>query len=940
MVDREAERRLVASFLDAPDAGVRALVLQGAAGIGKTTIWQAAIDDVAVRGRRLLVTRPSEAEARLPFVGLHDLLAEVLDEPVAILSPPQQAAIDGALMRGIASDAPIQPLALSLAVLEVLRSASAKQPLAIAIDDAQWLDDSSASVLRFALRRLEHEPIVVLATHRAAEVPAPPPAVLADLAADRVTRVVVRGLAREALDQLLDVILGLRLAPTALGRVHRAAAGNPLHALEIGRALLARPTGPSDDALPVPESLGGLVAGRLVALPEAGRDVAVVASALSQPTRIVIERVLGADVARAGIEAARAAGVLDADGETLRFTHPLLAAEAYATLGDASRHDLHRRLADAVFEPDEHARHLALSASGPDADVAASLAIAADRAHRRGAPDAAAELAERAAELTPTDAVADRLGRVGAAARFHLLAGDIARARCLLEEALTDAGATATVRAELLHGLALVRMLGDDFVAASVIAEEALAAAEGDAELTIRLRMLLAGVSYVTGEDWKAGAAHAAEAMRIADELGDPRVVAATIGHHATWRFVTGHTPDSELEQRAADLAPYTDHLRALDRPEHDFAAIALAEGDTRTAAARVRTLLAAAEDAGDYTSLPFLLSNAAMFDWLAGDLALARERLDRAERLADATEQGAARAHVLAYRARLEARVGDAEAARAVATRAFDVIAATGWRVGEWAVRADLALLELSVGDPAAAVAMLADAAAPTRPDATGRRRWSIPVAVHALIGLGRHDEAEALLGSLERYRGHVPGRLRADILRARARLLAATGSIDAAEEAIGEVEARHRDMDDPWELARTLLVAGEIHRRARRRAAARRALLEAADLFAGLGAERWSETAREQLGRIGQHRDSDGLTPAQLEVAQLAASGLTNREVGDRLFMSPHTVEAHLSQAYRALAIRSRVELAAALSRAGVGVRDSEAPARDSAATPPLEV
>ena len=942
MVDRENERRLVASFLDAPGPGVRALVLQGVAGIGKTTIWQAAVHEVAARDHRALVTRPTEAEARLPFAGLHDLLADLLDDGSVQLPAPQQAAIDGALMRGPAAGSLIQPLALSLAVLELLRIASAERPIAIAIDDAQWLDESTASVLRFALRRLEREPIVVLVTQRTADVPAPLPAVLADLRAERVTRVAVRGLAREALDELLDVTLGLRLAPTALGRVHRVAAGNPLHAIEIGRALLVREgtEGGDDEHLPVPESLGALVAERLAALPPEGREVVVVASALSQPTRAIIEAVLGTEPARTGIESARAADVLAVDGEAVRFVHPLLAAEAYAALGEADRRALHGRLAVAVSAPEELAHHLALGVTDPDAAVAHALEDAASRAHRRGAPDAAADLAERASALTPDADAPTRLRRIGVAAHYRLIAGDLARARSLLEGAVSDPLATGQLRAELLHGLAVVRMLGDDFVAASVMGEEALADAGDDTELSIRLRLLLAGASHIRGEDWDAGAKHAAEAMRLAERLGDPRVLAGTIGHHATWRYATDHGLDPRLEARADALAASAEHLRALDRPEYDFAGIAFLEGDTGAAATRLRHLLDVAEDGGDYTSLPFLLANVAMFDWLEGAADRARERLDRAERLADVTDQGAARAHVLAYRARLEARLGDADAARSTAGRALDVMAATSWRVGEWGMRSDLALLELSSGDPQAALEVLAEAADPARSDVTGRRRWAGPAAIHALVALGRHDEAQALLSALEARDGHVPRRLRADLLRARARLMAATGAMPAADAAIVEAEALHRSMDDPWELARTNLVAGEIHRRARRRAAARDAVREAAEGFALLGAERWAERAREQLARIGLHRDSDGLTPAQLEVAQLAATGLTNREVADRLFMSPHTVEAHLSQAYRVLGIRSRVELDAALTVTAGTSRDSDPTARDSRSPEALEV
>jgi DNA-binding CsgD family transcriptional regulator len=159
-----------------------------------------------------------------------------------------------------------------------------------------------------------------------------------------------------------------------------------------------------------------------------------------------------------------------------------------------------------------------------------------------------------------------------------------------------------------------------------------------------------------------------------------------------------------------------------------------------------------------------------------------------------------------------------------------------------------------------------------------------------------------------------------------------AATGDLDVATAAIQRAEAAHRSMADPWELARTLLLAGEIHRRGRRRARAREALAESLAAFEQLGATGWAAIARDQLGRIGAGREADGLTPTQREVAELVAQGLTNRQVGDRLFMSPHTVEAHLSAVYRALDIRSRSALDAALTRDAQAVRDTSAGSRDA--------
>jgi DNA-binding CsgD family transcriptional regulator len=285
-----------------------------------------------------------------------------------------------------------------------------------------------------------------------------------------------------------------------------------------------------------------------------------------------------------------------------------------------------------------------------------------------------------------------------------------------------------------------------------------------------------------------------------------------------------------------------------------------------------------------------------------------------------------------LMWETRLAARLGDADRAVAAGNAAFDLMATTSWRVAEWFMRVDLALLELSRGDASAALEFVAAALDPSDADESGRLRWGQAVAVEALVALGRHDEARSVVTALEKHaRSHGSPRLVAEAVRARARLLAAAGDLDGADTAIGEAEAIHRRIEDPWELAHTLLAAGDIHRRARRRAKARAVLREALEIFAFLGARLWARQAREQLARIDAARERGGLTPTQRKVAELAASGLTNRQVADRLFMSAHTVEAHLSAIYRALDIRSRAQLSGALS-AGTTPRDSDGRSRDS--------
>ena len=206
MIGRERELKLVDAFLDSAGSGTHALLLEGEAGIGKSTVWQAAVDAAAARGYRLALTQPTEAESRIPFAGLNDLFGDLADARVLELPAPQRAALDVALMRASPDAEPIQPLALSLAVLELMRLASSGMPFAVAVDDVQWLDDSTAAVVRFALRRLDGDRVIVIAAERT-DSPGEVPAILADVPADRITRTSVAPLDTDGIDRLLDDVL-------------------------------------------------------------------------------------------------------------------------------------------------------------------------------------------------------------------------------------------------------------------------------------------------------------------------------------------------------------------------------------------------------------------------------------------------------------------------------------------------------------------------------------------------------------------------------------------------------------------------------------------------------------------------------------------------------------------------------------------------------------
>ena len=310
IVGRDAELEIVGRFLD-PASEARVLLLTGEAGIGKSTIWQAALTDARARGYRVIGSRPTEAEARLPFAALTDLFGELVDELEPDLPEPQRRALDAALLRA-SGDGVAEPLAVSLAVLALLRAAiGSGRPLLLAIDDIPWMDGSSAGVLEFALRRLEEEPIRLIAAERTVDASATtlPPVVRA-MEHGRLERVIVRGLSVAELERLLGNVLEMELPPSTLKRLHRTSGGNPFYAIEIARAMQRRGKAADQRDLPLPDSLSELIRDRIGALSPAAADVVLHAAALSQPTVGMIETAVGEDVANHGLAEAGEAGVL------------------------------------------------------------------------------------------------------------------------------------------------------------------------------------------------------------------------------------------------------------------------------------------------------------------------------------------------------------------------------------------------------------------------------------------------------------------------------------------------------------------------------------------------------------------------------------------------------------------------------------------------------
>src|SRR4051812_15137379 len=514
---RDAELAAVDAFLDGGRDGLRALIVEGAPGIGKTTLWREAVARAEARGLTVLSCRPVETEAKLGFASLADLVAPLVDRALPSLPEPQRAALEVALLYAAPAGAGPDRRAVGTAVRSVLGGAAAEGPLLVAVDDVQWLDRASASALSFALRRLHASPILVLVALRL-EPGGGDPLDLERGAPDGVTRLRLGPLTLSGLYHAIREQLGEVFPRPTLQRIAQASGGNPLLALELARALGeagARPL--PGEPLPVPETLGALMEGRIRRLPAASREAVLVAASVASAHRALVAGVVGDRVDDA-LAAAERAGVVAIAGDRVRFTHPLLASAAYAAAPAESRRDVHRKLAGIVAEPEEQARHRALGAAGPDESVAAALDEAARRANGRGAPEAAAELAELACRLTPPERGEDRLRRTVELAEYEFRAGDTTHAQQLVES-VRDGPASGPLRARALELAARILHVAGTSAEAVTSCEEALAIAGGDPQLRARIHATLAQVCW---HDFGLALEHARAAVDLLDGVADP----------------------------------------------------------------------------------------------------------------------------------------------------------------------------------------------------------------------------------------------------------------------------------------------------------------------------------------------------------------------------------------------------------------------------------
>jgi DNA-binding CsgD family transcriptional regulator len=910
---RDEELAAVRAFVGGNDNGFAALVLEGDAGIGKSTLWLAGVEAARERGLRVLASRPAEAERSLAFAALGDLFEDVLDEVLPALTPPRRRALEAALL--VADDAghDADPRALAVAVRNALQSLSRDARVVVAVDDVQWLDPSTADVLAFALRRLETEDVLLLVARRRGEAGT---TLESALGPTRVERLPVGPLSLGATHLLLRQRLGRAFSRPTLVRLHEVSGGNPFYALELARATLVlkqhKLGAAAARSVVVPESLGQLVQEHLADLPPATREALAVVAAHGRPS---VELLRAAGVGEEVLEPARAAGVVDALGDAIRFTHPLLASTLYQGLTAEARRRVHSTLADLSDDPVERARHLALSSDAPDPGVASALEQAGALALTRGAPIGAAELYESASRLTPADAGGDIHRRELAAAEALLLAGDAKRAEALAYARLaaTEAG---LARAEVLRLLSRIAIDSGDIERSIALAREALVEAEADPAVQSRVHQFL-GLAVRFTESLASARRHAVAALELAESLGGGDLRAGALATLALVQFNGGEPGALALAEEADELgAGIADPELRLD-VRFTLAHILVWSCELD----RARTVLEAIHaECSTWRETPGAeaLWYLALVELRAGRWSLAAEYAEHVREIGLQYSAGGSEAPQPVWIVGLvSANRGDVERGRELAELGL-ALAATrpALRVQQNAL---LGAIELWEDDARAAAERFADAEASALESEIGEPMmygWRDDE-IEALLQLGRADEAEALLDAWEADAKRLDRRwVLALATRCRGLVAAARGDNEVAAALLQEAVAEHEAVGDPLGRGRALLALGIVRRRLRQRRDAREALEAALATFEELGAAHRAERTRRELGRIGGRTRADGLTPAERRVAELVAKGSTNREVAATLFLAERTVEAHLSHVYAKLGVRSRTELARVLS------------------------
>ena len=927
LLGRSAERAAGRRFLDVVDRGPACLVIEGAPGIGKSALWRTVVDDASALGYRVLVSRPSELEADLAHASLTDLLLPAVEEVRLHLPPPQRRALDVALLTVDPEDGAPDLRALGMAVATALRILATPTPVIVAIDDVQWVDATSARALRFAARRLVGERVGLLLTRRSGSVQSLVPNVERAFPAEQLEILALGPMSLGALHQLIETRFAISLRRPSLVHLERSSGGIPLAALDIVDALrhAGRELTPGAIA-PAPVDIAQLVAHRLERVPAATQSVVIAVAALGRPRLDVLQAVVATRDVRADLGPAIQEGILERDGDRVRFVHPLYRSAVYGAEPRDRREDLHRRIAGVLSDPDEAALHLALGAAAPDAEVAGTVADRAADAYRRGARDSAAALYEHALRLTPADAAAARVDRMLAIAGILWELGDIERSRSLTTEALNDApDGSARGMALVLEAMHLLWSEGP--AAAIPVYLEALGVVSSDAtlEATIHLR-----IAYAADEDLSLAVAHAAAAADLlAGQREATNLRACALLMTVELEIMRGRAHDPVAAEQGR--AMLSDARQSAD-PRMPFDAAAIARERSWLLRAATDDLVAAREeleeirrndaDRGLDRAAPIVYMDLTELSCQLGDVSAAQGYAEQAIQFASQTGRLPYAEAAARYATALVAEhVGDLVQAAHAGREAHRLASRLGPTPLLDRATVLLARMELAEDRPAAGADLLL--ALDARLNQTGMRqpgayRFRADL-VESLVTAGRLDEAASHAARLASAVEEAPAPWGLAVsARSHALVAAASGDLDAAVRYLQTALTHHDGLPMPIERGRTLLHLGRAMRRRRRKRTAAEALAAALVAFQAAGAVHWASRARQELDRVGVRPTRvDELTATEREVARLAANGMTNRQVADAMILSPKSVDGVLTRVYAKLDIHSRAELGAWIAR-----------------------
>lgn len=925
-VGRERELAALERLIAPGEVAFSTVVVEGEAGIGKSTVWQACVDGALANGMAVLSCRPVQAEAKLAFASLADLLGNVIDDYLGKLAAPQRFALEVALLRALPRGGPPDRRAVGTAVVSVFRRLAAARAVLVAIDDVQWLDRDSSAALAFALRRVRDVPVRTLVAARVENgVAAEVPGVEGD-EAGRVQRLRLGPMSLGAIHQVIRARLGIVFPRPTLRRITQASGGNPLFSLELARALteVGATPGPGEP-LPVPGTLSALVGGRLGRLPSASREALLVAASLASPEQDLVAQAIGRPAGHA-LDAAERKGLVSLRDGRVAFAHPLIASTVYSSATQMQRRAVHGRLAQVVRDRGERARHLALAATSPDEAVAGAVEAAAREAELRGALEVAVELAELSCALTPDDRVQECGRRTLRLCEYAFRSGDTGRARRLLDGMLENR-CEGELRAGALELLARLLHVAGTSAEAVKRCEEALAHVGQDPMLQARVHATLACVSWY---DFELAREHARAALDLLEGLDepDPEVLGQALVGFIAAEFYTGHGLPRGAVERALELERLSPAASVSDRVSAALGAWLKVDGNFEEARRWLEKTHRAAVEEGDDASLPYVVGHMPQLELWTGNWPEAEryalEHLELSETMGQPDQRRQALYNlslVHAHQGRVEEALREAQELYVDAERAGD-----RWGLGN--ALSVLGFIELSLGDPAEAAAHLERNLELGETMGRTEPLRSFGDLAEALIELGSLDQAAHVIAVLEtRARDAKRLTLLAVSASCRGMLEAELGNLDGALAALEEAASMQEQVPVPFDHARLQLVLGRVLRRRGERRAAKDALDSAMETFKRLGAPLWAARAQADISRIPlRRRAPDTLTSTEEQVAQLAASGKTNREVAQALFISPKTVEANLARAYRKLGVRSRAELGATLARRRDGALQSK--------------